>query len=174
MHLLELFTVGTWLFWVLFAVLSIMAMVFSEREEKGWLVFGTIVFLLVFGKDLVADFSIKAIAIYLSGYVFIGMIWSVCKWWLHVRKVSATIKAAKPDDYRTSVEFFRTRLDPIQNKGRLTTWGVYWPWSMLWSAVHDTVDAAFEALLSTYKKISGGALKDLQDLESRVEEARKR
>ena len=91
------------------------------------------------------------------------MVWTIIKWWLHVKRVQLTVSQL-PTGQRDTYEIDRLRknLDPVQNKARITTWGVYWPWSMIWSAIHDIVDMAFQALLRGYRSISAGALKELE------------
>ena len=34
---------------------------------------------------------------------------------------------------------------------------------MIWSAIHDIVDMAFQALLRGYRRISAGALRELEE-----------
>lgn len=169
--LLELLAVGTWLFWVLVAVFSIMAMVYSERDEKAPLVIATLIMLGVFGKELFNGLAIKTLAVYAIAYICIGMAWSVAKWWLHVRRVNNEIAKAKQDGTLGNrsgsyISSYRDRLEPTNNKGRLTSWVAYWPWSMIWSVIHDAVDAAYEMLLKTYRSISSGGLKELADFEA--------
>jgi len=160
----ELLTVGTWLFWVLFVIFSIFAFACTESDNKGVLVVATIVFLGLFYKSWIKlDVSLKEVAIFAGSYIVIGSIWTIIKWWLHVKKVQLDIQSTAPSQYSSVREGFRRKLDPVQNKARITTWGIYWPWSMLWSAFHDIVDMAFQALLRQFRKISAGALKELDE-----------
>ena len=125
--MLELLTVGTWLFWVLFAIFSIIVLVSTEAESKGVLVISTLIFAALFYKSWSkVDLDFKTFAIYCGSYIGVGMIWTIIKWWLHVKRVQITISqlpAGQRDTYE--IDRLRKNLDPVQNKARITTWGVY-------------------------------------------------
>lgn len=162
--MLELFTVGTWLFWVLFVVFSMFVVGYSDSDRKGGLVLATIIFVGLFYNSWSSKLhlELKDIAIYGGSYIVIGMIWTIIKWWLHVKRIQVEITQIPDGTNDRRTDEIRSKLDPTQNKARITTWGVYWPWSMFWSMIHDTVDMAYQALLNRFRSISAGALRDLE------------
>lgn len=144
---------------------------------EGLLFISTVIFCVLFGKglyDAISAVSVTYVLVGLGIYVAIGIVWTIIKWWLHCRSINAEIKNFEPSvgvylgSGRNSafLQGFKYRLDPTKNKSRITTWGVYWPWSMLWSAIRDSVDAAYEALLNSYRRIAKGSLAEVEALEA--------
>ena len=55
-----------------------------------------------------------------------------------------------------------------ENKGRITTWVIYWPFSFLWSLLNDLIKRIVREIVKTfqkfYQKISDKAFKGLEDV----------
>ena len=67
------------------------------------------------------------------------------------------------DKYGSTAAILQNKLSANKNKGRIIAWGVYWPWSMLWSVIHESAETAFLTLVNQYNKIAGGTLKELEE-----------
>jgi|GEM_PF-3720407 len=55
-----------------------------------------------------------------------------------------------------------------KNKGRITTWIIYWPFSFIWSLLNDLIKSLIRQLVTTFQKfyqaISDKAFKGLEDV----------
>jgi hypothetical protein len=162
--MMELLIVGSWLFWVFLAVFSIVAIATIDKKESGLLVFTTFLFLVCFGRDIANNISLSELAAWLGGYIVIGMGWTVFKWWLHVARIRREISSldfSRIDNWKFSE--LKDSVNPSSNKAKITKWGVYWPWSVLWSSIHDVVEAVYNTLLGTYERIAAGTLAELEN-----------
>jgi len=164
-----------WAFWTLVAFgfalpKSITLDIFHEILEKPYLV---LVFFL--------------------GYLAAGTVWSIVKWWIFVRRQANKYRAAErefkelnkldqdkpiPQDIREKMKIpsnFRgnshgllqlsKRPRPNENKRKILTWMMYWPWSAIWTILDEPVKKAFKEIFNQirglYEKISSSAFKDI-------------
>ena len=176
--LFGLLTFGTWLFWVMLIVFSILVMACVENEKGGFLFLATIIMFSLFCDDfltLISSITIaKAVA--LAGvYLAIGTAWTLLKWYIQVnrtrrriREVTAQASAPHSSVSSTEVYEFKKLLSPSANKARLTAWLMYWPWSMTWWAIRYPVETSYELLASAFEKIAASAKGDLTALEEKV------
>jgi hypothetical protein len=167
MPFIELFVFGSWLFYVLLFVLFCFAAANEDGDHNGKMFFASLVFLACFHSSFFGLFTaltFLGVLKYVGGYIAVGILWSIFKWMATVRKVRNEIKDdPQPSDYNKAN--WRRRVDPSGNKGKITTWGIYWPFSMIWTVIHDAVDHIWQAMLSTFRRISAGAIADLDKLD---------
>jgi len=86
----DLIIFGGIIFWVLFAVLSILIIWSLEKEDLGWAVGATIVFLGLFlvlgnGLEVVQNIWYNPLLFlwYGLGYIGIGVVWGLIKWYFY-------------------------------------------------------------------------------------------
>ena len=131
----------------------------------------------------------------LGGYFVFGTFWSITKWWFFVRARKATYDEYKAeflkkhninsitsdcksqfkefmDNYRSGRRYWENELSwekPIakDNKSRIMTWMVYWPWSMVWTLLNDPVKKMFKAIYNrivvVFDKISDNIYSDSKE-----------
>ena len=130
--------------------------------------------------------------LYVLGYFLIGVIWSFIKWWVKVNKAAQkykdTWKAFKKDydtqsrvakENKRYIEEQKKNWDshiigkkdiekPIASKckEKISVWIIYWPFSLLWSFLHDFVKDVVEFFVlkfhQFYQKISDTAYKKVE------------
>ena len=147
-HLVDAFS--TWFFISLFIVL-ILEVITTEKESPGWGLiwfFGWLVAAVAF-----SDFrpwkwtaehwllSILLVVLYISA----GVAWSIVKWSWYV---SNAVKTLVGVDY----------LDPArsENKRRIVTWMMWWPFSVSWWLLkwpRQMFDMLYDHMISTFRRI---------------------
>ncbi len=123
-----------------------------------------------------------AFCLYLAGYFAAGTAWAMGKWWFYVRKQRAKYDERKrafldgngikgdaiPEDLKADwqrviagygidgygIPGYARRPVPRarDNKGRIMTWMVYWPWSFVWTMIDDPIRKFFKMI---YNRIQG-------------------
>lgn len=169
---MDLFSTFSSVFWGAFIIVSFFIVAASDNDAKGWAYGLLAVFTLAFYKPilgLVLAVHWQQLAFLAAGYLFIGAIWTIVKWWLHIKRIQTQIasEAAGASEYRHTPGYFRQQLQPSWNKSKIIFWGLFWPWSVLWTSTHDAMESIFNTLRSVYERMAKGALVDLETLESK-------
>lgn len=188
--------IGSIGFWILMGLVSVCLIAALEYEKAGWATFSAVVtFLLLglFGDFNVWTattehpfLAIGAVLIYLA----VGTLYSFGKWWRYVKLASRKLKdeiaeflaAHKLEGDKIPDELLeewlgsprrsgyrRRNTKPIarENKARIMSWMVYWPWSMFWTVINDPIKKAFKAIFqelqATYQRISDKAFEGIED-----------
>lgn len=130
----------------------------------------------------------------LAGYFVAGGLWSIGKWWFFVRNLrdkydelkanffqwanlNLTGKDRVPEASRAEFKDYALRNSthgrvwerPMvrQNKSRIMTWMMYWPWSLTWTIISDPVKRMFKAmfrwLLTVYEGIANRMYRGVED-----------
>lgn len=180
MHWTEVFALGTFWFWVLLAVETVVIICLIEWGKGTFATLSLVATLLLLhflgGVNLagyVLEHPITVLTIAL-GYFAAGTVWAITKWWFHVHEQRARYDEARqqfsqlhglagsiPDKLRPQwVEFLevqgsgRHRIEvrprAREHKARILTWMTYWPWSLTWTVLNDPVRKAF---LYIYRQI---------------------
>lgn len=168
--LLTLFEIGTWGFWVLFSVITIILIcLLSNNDEPkyGWSITIIIVtFILLYNlgakKSLqelgswVINNPFQMIGMFIL-YLFIGIVWSFAEWyWFVNKKAKESITSYNPQNYKPKIS---------KEKGRIFAWIFYWPWVMLWKMIHKPFERLFNIIYTatekTYNKITENAFKEI-------------
>lgn len=168
---MEILAFGTIWFWILVTVISGVIIWITEEEKDGiwssniWFI-GSLVALYFLGNSeffkglgvYIIQNPGVAIGVFL-GYIFVGSIWSIIKWFFYLKKVKA-----KHDEY-SHYSFDIKDYQIGRNKERVLHWMIYWPLSSIWTLINDPVKKAFEFVLSQfggfYDKMSVRILGDL-------------
>lgn len=181
-----LLAVGGVLFWILVAIVCIWLFVAVEYEKWGWATISVIATFALLGW--LGDFSIWNVAVNhpllavacAGGYVLLGIGWSFGKWYFFVLNMRdkhleavARLKGllahrgkafARDVNRRTGYE------KPVakEHKGRILTWMIYWPWSLVWTILNDPIKKFFKyifrKLQATYQRIADRAYAGVEDL----------
>lgn len=109
--------------------------------------------------------------LYVLGYYALGVIWSIYKWKIYLRKRASDIKAkleeAKAKNQKLT-SFYR--LTAAENKSRITSWMSYWPFSAFWTLINKFVlqvwDHLYVSFEGVFKKIHK---KEIGDLDEQIE-----
>lgn len=172
---------GLW-FWALVAAWVIVSFVEIHKERAGWATLWLVAFLAALHLGGVVDvvhtvwthpWQILGAA---AGYVVVGLIWTVFKFQMRLRKIRIDInenivprlrtnflddhkvggKAIPPDlleDWRVaqvkdiSLQRSLHSMELRENKSRLMLWAVWWPISMIVTAISDWVSEMFNWLI---------------------------
>lgn len=195
-----IFAVGSVLFWILMACISLLMLVTVEYEKPGWATLSLIVTFVLLA--FLGNFNIlnQAMAhpvltvLFVLGYFALGTLWSVVKWWFYVHNRAEKLKEIQADyfaikgynpNYKMSSEEkqkflsghpngwfrgyealdFATRPLARENKSRILTWMIYFPWSAIWTLINDPVKKLFKMIFlkiqSIFEGISKHAYKDI-------------
>lgn len=145
--------------------------------------------------DLVLSYP-KETAASVFGYFLLGTLWAVAKWYFFVRTKREVYLAAKEEYLKGSPEKHWNRErggDPKEeevswensfargnllnskkgiaplardHKVRILQWMAYWPWSAIWTLVHDAVKRIYKTIYENIHKllqsISDNAFKDVK------------
>ncbi len=186
--MIELFLIGSMSFWILVLVefIILLALVEYEKPGLGFLsILGVGVLLKVFADVnllyLITQFPLQT-ALGAAGYLFIGTVWSIFKWYFFVRNKREEYLKAKeeyengPKEKQHSREkgadivefdapwekcYARTRFLnskrgivplPGDHKSRILMWLAYWPWSAFWTLINDSVKKVYKFI---YENITG-------------------
>lgn len=123
--------------------------------------------------------------VFFAAYVVLGVDWSFWKWWFFVtdkkekfvelraeyEKMAKDGPKAETGGFRSTHDYFINRLNDLRcgmelnkkprardNKARILTWTIYWPWSFVWTIIDDPLKKFFKyiykKLQAVYQKIS--------------------
>jgi len=178
-----LFAIGTFWFWVLLGIVTIVLFAAVEAEKVG---FATLAMLAFFGLlSWQGDFSLVAAAaahpvlavLAVLSYFVVGAFWSIGKWRFHVRGLrrklieekerfcrangiawrgleSTVIPDAKREEWESVIRFGRLKKPAVgENRWRIMSWMAYWPWSMTWTVVNDPVRKVFRRIFDRLRAV---------------------
>jgi len=167
----EILAFGTIWFWILILVASGLIINSIEDDNDNW---GSNIYFIVclvalyflgnsqffnsLGLYIIHNPAIS-ILVFL-GYLLIGSIWSVIKWFFHLRMIR--------EKYKNNKEYFYIQNYKVeQNKERILHWMIYWPLSSIWTLINDPIKKSFEFILSQfggfYNKMSESILGDIAE-----------
>lgn len=187
-------TLGFWVVLSLGAV-GLLLFVFVENER------GVLGLLLITGTLIGLHFltEIKPFTyvynnplntlLYASGYILIGIIWSMFKWdrygakWRrkydtakleyaeyleHHNRTTSAQGGDTPYAFKTWAPYAVAQKPVASNhKERITTWMTFWPWSFIWTLIADFIkdlyNWIFRKLITIYDKIASRHLVGVED-----------
>lgn len=161
--ILALFALGTLWFWVLLAVLSIIFIASIENEKYAVPTLITLVFTAVYWKAFSAlSLDWRAVAIGVGVYAFVGILWSIFRWFKFVKSAANEYRSKKAGSENSLTEGqladLRREISVSNNKSRITAWIAYWPWSLVWNITGDFFTMIYENLEGLYQKIADRAV----------------
>jgi hypothetical protein len=167
-------------FWLIVAllILDIVFMIWCVAGERPFFGFFSSMLTIVafgwyFGWSLLELVIMNpALTVSLSFfYILTGIAWSLVKWGHFVGKIKDKYIAARKDwktgeslykDYDLAgFKFYFKRywenqsIPPLasENKNRILTWMIYWPFSFLWTIIDEPFKKAFELLFNSIKRL---------------------
>ena len=159
-------------FFIGILVLSVIYTAATEQDIHGFAILATIIGAALFWNTInIAIASWHLLLIGASIYVLVGGVWSVFRWFKYCRDyISHHPYSQVGEDYLkcweagkevqlTPQEYYCKQLRPAKHKSRLIGWIAYWPWSLLWNIVGDTLIAIYDTLTNVYQKTANGAIK---------------
>ena len=195
--ILALFVFGTLWFWGLLLLDSILFIWCVEDKHLGLGCFVVLVTAALLSQNW-AWLVGQPWWVYASvglGYIAVGGVWSVWRWFRYVRKAVDEFKQLNVEytpvelhvpDYQYEVmsgtrqnrcineaevkmivrrndvsRGLREAICPRDNKEQITLWGVFWPWSILWSCIGDVCEFMWDMLVQAYTSITKRALDSL-------------
>jgi len=184
---------GTFWFWALLALETVLLLSLIEFEQGAWATFTMLVALLLLqwlGDVKVFSYlyhhplvSLK----YFGYYLACGAVYAVVKWYLFVTDHKDRYKDVKDKflkdrgvedgvmtqelkealQEKISDLHIEVKTQVTNHKSRITMWMTYWPWSLLWTIVDDFVKRLFKEIYrwiqSTLQRISDHVWKDVAD-----------
>lgn len=139
-----------------------------ENRSPGWAltvvaVLGGITYLI--DRSLLLDTwnyivnNPVAIGMYAIGYIVVGVLWSIYKWYLYVKKWV--------NKWGSSRVILEDKISPEENKTLIMTWMGYWPFSFLWFVVDHPLTKLYKWIYTqvsgVYTRISTAALQQNQN-----------
>jgi hypothetical protein len=121
----------------------------------GALMYHTYVFAFVLNwKLFVACFLAYGIA---------GGVWSVFRWFRYCRHVVLENPYDQAAQYKqeayTPEQYYASKLKSRDHKSQLTSWIVFWPWSLVWNFTGDFFTGIYESLANVYEKVSQSVIR---------------
>ncbi len=158
--ILEFFALGTFGFWALCSVLSIVFIACIENENHWFPTLASVGLAAIYWKGFVAlGVTWQGLALGALIYVVAGMIWSVYRWFRYVKENADYIRQTFGNTLSASkLADLKDKVSVINNKSRITGWIAYWPWSFVWNIIGDAVKTAFEWMQNIYQRITDHAL----------------
>jgi len=193
----ELFVIGSLGFWVLLLIEAVLLVALIEWGKGLFATLSLLASLLllhILGDTNVLGFANHnplLLVFGFIGYFATGTLWSIARWWLFVRYLRQRydetradfchqhdIDGSIPDSLQAAWQeqlqgpTNRRRMIEIpprvrQHRGRIMMWMAYWPWSVVWTILHDPVRKAFKIILhhihDYLQEISNKAFQGIED-----------
>lgn len=184
-----LLTFGTLGFWIAFTVVSIALLCCIEFEKSiaaTVIVVGSIIaFHFAGGEKLFGWVKSNPLLLaeYVGGYLVLGVVYGVFKWWRFARnnrhkyleaKAEFFAEGGKKPDWQrwkdsghyNDIKFvFEPKAR--KHKNLILMWMTYWPWSFVWTLINDPVRkffrAAYYRLAERLESISKNAFAGVDD-----------
>lgn len=166
-----LFLFGTLWFWVLsFVFIGFIVYTLEDEDPSAWPYILTVGFICLTywmgNRDAYKEiFSYlinnpSVLVLCFAGYLISGAVWSLVRWFLYLKGLSL-------DTYESGkVKHSKDKFEVSTNKGRITNWMIYWPFSLVWTFIDEPIKKSFKWIYSKlegkYRKISENITKDLK------------
>jgi hypothetical protein len=138
---------------VVLCVVVLIALFYSTLWAWALLAFGWFV-----GLGLIAwtiSHPIQAVG-YVAGYLLVGAIWSVIKWWFRETAIVREAKQAIKDGhsphgtytfYKTFDEYRKSHKSKVSDhKSDFSFWIGFWPLNMVWTIIDDPLTRAVKRI----------------------------
>lgn len=168
-----LFLFGTLWFWLL-SIASFCLIVYfledalsSSRDDGGG--FKATIVLIVFGLvyyfwgssehvnsifNWIKTHTTTVVFLFL-GYIVAGVVWAFAKWFFFLLNKKELIKDRNWNHYgHTDIDDYIPKAK--NNKSRIMSWMMYWPFSGIWTLINDPVKKAFQVVYSNIESYFDG------------------
>lgn len=101
-----------------------------------------------------------------GAYIGLGLIWAFIKWYFFLHK--RVNRALENSKYETVYEYTTVKIPTAgENKWRIMSWMMYWPFSAIWTAIDQPIKNAFNYIFikfeGLFNAISKYMYKDVLD-----------
>jgi hypothetical protein len=166
--MLEFIAIGTLGFWVCLVTALIAIGVLLENEHEIW----ASLIVVTLGVIYLKTVSLPVILIGFIGYVIIGGLWSLMKWYLTVQdyignrwnneyRIYGYEELTQEEKDGQWLAQCRKELVPSKYKSRIYGWVAAWPVSITYTVCKDTLKTVYNCLQKQYTRIVDSALASL-------------
>jgi len=156
--LLAALAVGTFWFWLIVAVASVIIIACVENEHYPTPSIIAILLAIIYWKALVAV-PWAVLALIVGGFAVAGAIWSTFQWFRRVNKKAAYYREKYGDSLTESqLHELKREVSASEHKALITGWIAFWPWDLFWTLTGDFFNMIYEALANVYQNISNRAV----------------
>jgi cation transport ATPase len=153
--LFALFAVGTFWFWILMAVVAITITAFIENEKFVFPSILSAILVAIYWKTIHEAFNWRALLLIALLYTVCGCLWSIFRWYRHVRETANHFKTRYGLNLSASNHGDLLRETTVgRYKSKVTAWIAFWPMSMFWNLFGDILTALYENMVKIYTSIS--------------------
>ena len=147
-----------------FIALLILGVVFESYDKDALAVLTGIASLVV--AYFMYDLSLIGTAYAAAVYLVVGVVWS---FWRYKRFVDSRVESCNVEGTSEHARNYMLTEIKLENTlGRITSWIIVWPFSMVENVTHDVVrlirTLVSETLKSAYNKIYTNAIKNVKPL----------
>jgi membrane protein implicated in regulation of membrane protease activity len=170
--ILGFLAIGTWGFWLLVVLASIIYTAAIENEKYFLAIFTTLLGVVLYHKALLA-LNWQHILIVAAVYGLLGGAWSVWRWRRYVQQAVDDFKEENEIDAgsreqaerrQRAFDHFKSHdVNVSQHKSLITGWIALWPWSFLWNITGDFFKAIRDFLRGIYENITKSAVTKLEN-----------
>lgn len=156
--ILAVFAFGTFWFWVLALIASVIIIACVENEHYPTPSILAILLGIIYWKNIVAA-PWQFIALVVGAYAVAGAGWSTFQWFRRVQK-QATKYHDKYGETLTESQLrdLKEEVSASGHKALITGWIAFWPWDMFWTLTGDFFNMIYDALAGVYQHISNRAV----------------
>ena len=156
--LIEALAFGTFWFWLLAFISSIVIIACVENEHYPFPSILLIVLGAIYWKPIVA-MPWQTILVAIGIFAVVGLLWSAFKWHRYITKIAREYRERNGNILPEScLRDLKNAMSVSRHKAMLTGWIAFWPWSMLWSLTGDFFNMLYDAMTNVYQKITDNAL----------------
>jgi di/tricarboxylate transporter len=149
---------GTFWFWVLTLVISVIVIACVENEHYSFPTLSLLVFGGLYWKYIVAA-PWQTLAIIVGVFAICGVVWSVFKWNQRVNRVVAKYRQRFGNSLTENImRDLKSEISVSNNKSLLTGWIAFWPWSLIWSLTGDFFNMLYDTMTNVYQHITNRGL----------------
>ena len=155
--LLTSLAVGTFWFWSIIIVASIIIIACVENEHYPTPSVVALILAAIYWKSIAA-LPWSVIAIIVGGYALVGAIWSTFQWFRRVNKKATYFRQKYGDTLEVSLlDTLKQQVSATAHKALITGWIAFWPWDMFWTFTGDFFNMIYDSLANVYQGISNRA-----------------
>ena len=160
--LLSAIAVGTFWFWAILVIASIIITACVENEHYPTPSIVAILIGLIYWKAI-ASLPWSVIALAVGIFALSGAIWSTFQWFRFVSKKAAYYLGRYGNNLNElQMSNLKDGTFASLHKALITAWIAFWPWDMFWTLTGDFFNAIYDAMANIYQRISDSAIGKFQ------------
>ena len=157
--ILGLIAFGSLGFWLLALVVSAVIIGCTEKQYYWVPSFLTLGMIALYWKTFAAILDLRALIVLVVGYLAIGTVWSIFRWFRFTRSVANIYMQKHGAELSIdSMAELKQDVNVNRHKARISGWIAYWPWSLFWNIAGDVISTLFESVQNIYANLSNRQL----------------